>query len=146
MKISTRTRYGLRAMIDIALYSDQGPVLLKDIAKRQDISMKYLDHIITILKSAGFVKNAAGGHGGYVLTKPAEKVNVGLVVESLEGSLAPLACAENSKGCKRSGHCVTRKLWVKMSQAMKESLSLHLSELVADEKKRIQAESTSYSI
>src|SRR3989339_1134501 len=134
IKISTRAKYGLRAMIDIGVHSARGPVYLKDIAQRQEISMKYLDHIVTILKTRGFVKNGAGGHGGYVLVLPAEELFVNEIVEALEGSLSPSGCADSEKNCKRSGRCVTRRLWQRVKEGIREALSVRLSELVESEK------------
>lgn len=135
MKLSTKTRYGMSLVIDLAIYAKKEPVLLKDVSRRQAISLKYLDHILTALKIAGIVRNVGGGHGGYMLTKPAEKIYAYEVVNALEGSLSPLECVKDPKSCKRSGKCVQHRLWVKAKDAIKKTLTVTLAELAKEQMK-----------
>jgi Rrf2 family protein len=142
MKLSTRTRYGLRAVIDIIVNSSKGPVLLKDIARRQDISFKYLDHIITSLKVAGFVKNAPGRHGGYAMIRPPEQVYVYEIIEALEGGLAFLDCSDDPEKCSRATECVMKGVYANARNALKESFRISIEEL-AKKQEKIYAEKNS---
>lgn len=119
MRISTKGRYALRLMLDIALNSKDGiPVRVKDIAKRQEISGKYLEQIIAILNKAGFVRSIRGPQGGYLLTNPPEKYTVGMILRLTEGSLAPVACIEEEGFCNRMDKCVTVILWRKLNDVI----------------------------
>lgn len=112
MKISTKGRYALRMMIDIAENEEKGSVSLKDISKRQDISLKYLEQIVGLLTRAGFVKSRRGAGGGYVLTKSPEKYTVGDILRVTEGSLAPVACLEGEENlCSKAESCKAVKYW-----------------------------------
>ena len=97
MKISTKGRYGLKAMIDIAVYATENQTTLKNIALRQDISEAYLEQLVANLKKAGLVKSTRGAKGGYVLAKDAKEIKVGTILRALEGSLSPVDCEKN--GC-----------------------------------------------
>ena len=97
MKISTKGRYALRLMIDLAERSDGTPVSLKDVAKRQNISDKYLEQIISVLNRAGFVRSIRGAQGGYLLKKDPKEYTVGMILRLTEGSLAPVACIEDDE-------------------------------------------------
>ena len=118
MKISTRGRYALRLMLDIALTGEGGPVSLRDVAQRQGISDKYLEQIITPLSRAGLVRSVRGAGGGYLLTKQSEKYTVGEILRVLEGSLAPVSCAEDKGCCGRAEHCVTLEVWEEIAAAV----------------------------
>lgn len=118
MKLSTKARYGMRAMIDLALHCGDRPVLLKEIAKRQEVSMKYLDHIISALKAQGLVKNVKMKHGGYMLTKPPSKIKAYDVVRAVEGPLTPVECVDDPKICERSSFCVTIDLWRQIKESI----------------------------
>jgi Rrf2 family protein len=118
MKLSTRARYGTRALLDLALHSGDGTVLLKDIAQRQEISLPYLEHLITPLIAAGLVKSTRGARGGVILLKPAAEIKLSDVLELLEGSIAPVDCVNNPKICHRSAFCVTRDIWIEMKKVM----------------------------
>ncbi|MDD2351640.1 MAG: RrF2 family transcriptional regulator, partial [Synergistaceae bacterium] len=108
MKISTRGRYALRLMLDLALNDPDQYVTIKSISERQDISNKYLEQIITALSRAGYVKSIRGAQGGYKLARPAEEYTVGMVLRLIEGSLAPVACMDDTPNkCPRSNNCVT---------------------------------------
>lgn len=119
MKISTKGRYALRLMIDLATNDTGEPIRVKEVAERQGISDKYLEQIISILNKAGFVKSVRGPQGGYILKKKPEDYTVGMILRLTEGSLAPVACVEEEEtDCDRQGGCVTYLLWKKISDAI----------------------------
>ena len=119
MKISTRGRYALRLMLDIAVNASTKPVSIKEIAKRQGISDKYLEQIISILNGAGFVRSVRGAQGGYTLTKRPDEYTVGKILRLTEGSLAPVACvAEDAVPCEKIETCATIELWRRLNDAI----------------------------
>lgn len=118
MKISTKGRYALRLMLDIALAGGEAPVSLRDVAQRQDISDKYLEQIITPLGRAGLVRSVRGAGGGYLLTRRPEEYTVGEILRVLEGSLAPVSCAEDKGCCGRAERCVTVEVWEEIAAAV----------------------------
>lgn len=119
MKISTKGRYALRLMIDIAVNSADKPVSIKEIAARQDISDKYLEQIISVLNSAGFVRSIRGSQGGYVLRKTPSEYTVGMILRLTEGSLAPVACVEeDAVYCDRQETCATVEVWRRLNDAI----------------------------
>lgn len=121
MRISTKGRYALRLLIDIALNDEGDPIRIKDIARRQGISDKYLEQIVSILNKAGYVRSIRGPQGGYKLTKPLSKYTVGSVLRVIEGNLAPVSCLETDENeCERKGECVTLILWEKLNEAINE--------------------------
>lgn len=121
MKISTKGRYALRLMLDIALNDAKTPVRIKDIAERQQISDKYLEQIVSSLNKAGFVKSLRGPQGGYRLTKKPEEYTVGMILRLIEGSLAPVACLDDDiNNCTRADRCPTLILWEKLYDAISE--------------------------
>ena len=127
MKVSTRGRYALRLMLDLALNNTGEPVRLKDVAKRQEISEKYLEQIISILNKAGFVKSVRGPAGGYSLKRKPEEYTVGMILRLTEGSLAPVDCVD----CGREDQCVTVMLWKKLNDAINSVVdNITLADLV----------------
>lgn len=120
MKISTKGRYALRIMIDLAMNVDKGPIRVKDIASRQDISEKYLEQIIAMFNKAGYVKSIRGAQGGYLLTKEPTEYTVGMILRLAEGSIAPASCVDGTDGCDKKGACVSAMLWEKMNNAVNE--------------------------
>jgi Rrf2 family transcriptional regulator, cysteine metabolism repressor len=122
MKLSTRTRYGMRALVELTLRHNHHPVQLKEIAERQQISLAYLEHLIIPLISAGIVKSTRGVHGGIELAKPAEKIKLKEILEVLEGPLNPVDCLKDAKNCSRSGSCATRDVWNDLKKAMENVL------------------------
>ena len=119
MKISTKGRYALRLMLDIALHDTDEPVRVKDIAKRQDISVKYLEQIISVLVRAEYLRSIRGPQGGYRLTKKPEDYKVGMILRLTEGSLAPVDCLMGEDNdCSRASECVTLRLWKELDQAI----------------------------
>ena len=136
MRLSTRSRYGMRMILDIALHGNRGPVRIGDIAERQDISMKYLEKLIRLLKDAGFIDSKRGPRGGHIIARPLEDITVGEVVRVLEGQRALTECAESDKACavcSLSVDCLTREIWKEASDAMFDKLdSMTLAALVHD--------------
>lgn len=132
MKISTKGRYALRTLIDLAQHSDQGLVALKDIAGRQEISQKYLEQIVTQMSKAGFLKGVRGPQGGYRLAREPKEVNVAEILEAIEGSLAPVTClGSETNECDRCGDCSTLDLWTGLYECVMNYLtSITLQDLV----------------
>lgn len=119
MKISTKGRYALRLMLDLATYSDGAPISIKDIAGRQQISEKYMEQIISVLNKAGYVQSIRGAQGGYLLKRKPEEYTVGMILRLTEGDLAPVSCVgEGSIDCDRREQCVTVKVWEKINDAV----------------------------
>lgn len=123
MKLSTRSRYGTRMMLDLAQHYDDGPVQIGEIAKRQDISVKYLEQLIIPLKKANYITSVRGPKGGHVLAKPPEEITVGEVVKVLEGGIDLTDCIENPDICDRSETCLTRCIWESATRAMFQELN-----------------------
>jgi Rrf2 family protein len=122
MKISTRARYGLRLMVDLAVKHGKGPILLKDVSRSQEISEKYLSQIIIPLKTAGLVKSFRGAHGGYTLQRDPAKINLLEVVSALEGDLSLVEVVASPASCSRTDICVTQEVWHQVSRAMVSTL------------------------
>lgn len=119
MKVSSKGRYALRLMLDIAQHDTGSPVRIKDISSRQKISDKYLEQIISALNKAGFVRSVRGPQGGYLLTRKPEEYTVGMILRMTEGSLAPVACLEEEAGsCERQDSCVTFRVWKELNDAI----------------------------
>ena len=122
MKLSTRARYGTRALLDLAINSSSEPVPLKSIAKRQALSLTYLEHLVTPLIAAGFVRSVRGSRGGIALAKPPKEIKLIDVLQVLEGASYPVECIGDPSLCNRSGTCVTRDLWSEVQDAMNQVL------------------------
>lgn len=122
MKLSTRGRYGVRLMLDLALHYGEGPILLRDIAERQEISEKYLWQLINPLKTTGLVNSLRGAHGGYVLGKPPEAISIKAILQILEGPLCLVDCVDNPALCERSLSCISRDIWGEASKNMQQTL------------------------
>ena len=122
MKLSTRARYGMRALVDLTLRNNNKPVQLKDIAECQEISLAYLEHLVIPLVSAGIIKSTRGVHGGIELAKSPEEIKLLDILEALEGPLAPVHCLKDKKSCARSSSCATRDVWDDMKKAMEKVL------------------------
>lgn len=147
MKLSTRARYGTRALLDIALNGQGRPVLLRDIAQRQEISTIYLEHLVTPLIAAGILRSTRGAKGGVWLTRPPHEIKLSEIVQPLEGSLAPVQCVDDPQYCQRSASCVTREVWSKMKEAMNGILeSTTLQDLVERQKAKEPAADGMYYI
>jgi len=128
MKLSTRGRYGTRAILDLALHHAEEPVALKDVAERQQISLPYLEHLVKPLIDGGIIRSVKGPKGGILLAKEPADIRLSDIIQALEGSVSPVECVDNPKLCGRSGQCVTRDVWEEMQKAMNgvlESITLH---------------------
>jgi Rrf2 family protein len=123
MRISTRTRYGMRLMINLARNFNNGYSLLKDVAKSESISEKYLSLIVIPLKSAGFLNATRGSRGGYSLAKPPSEIGIKDIIETMEGDLCLIECVKNKSTCNKSSNCVSRDLWLGLSNEIVEHLS-----------------------
>lgn len=132
MKISTKGRYALRLMLDLALNNTGEYITIKSIAARQEISDKYLEQIITQLSKSGFVKSIRGAQGGYRLAKTPEEYTVGSILRLIEGSLAPVACLDDDPNeCNRSSLCATLDVWIQLNDAINNVVdNITLSDLV----------------
>ena len=137
MKISTKGRYALRLMLDIALYSENKPVSIKEISKRQGISDKYLEQIISLLNSAGYVRSIRGPQGGYLLTREPQEYTVGMILKLTEGSLAPVICVEDDASpCDNMGCCPTVEIWKRLNNAINDVVeNITLADLIEWSKK-----------
>jgi Rrf2 family transcriptional regulator, iron-sulfur cluster assembly transcription factor len=123
MKLSTRSRYGTRLILDMAQHQDKVPIQLGEIAKRQNISLKYLEQIIRPLKRANYVKSFRGAKGGHILAKAPGQITVGEVVAVMEGGSFLASCLKSPRACQRAGECPTRFLWMEASRAFFERLN-----------------------
>ncbi len=131
MKITTRSRYGTRMMVELAAHYDQGPLQIGEISRKQGLSVKYLEQLIIPLKRAGLVRSVRGPKGGHILTRPPEEITVWDVVSVLEGSKGVTLCVPNPDICERSHICPTRDVWSLVSKAIRETLSqITLADLV----------------
>ncbi|MDO5416879.1 MAG: Rrf2 family transcriptional regulator [Lachnospiraceae bacterium] len=135
MKISTKGRYSLRMMLEFALHPDEC-TKISQVAERQQISVKYLEQIVTILCRAGYVKSMRGAQGGYRLTRDPSEYTVGQILRLTEGNLAPVACLEDDVNqCGRSGCCPTLKVWKELDQAINQVVDrVTLADLVEEQK------------
>ena len=147
MKLSTRARYGTRALLDLALHQGNEPVQLKDIAERQEISLPYLEHIIAPLVGSGIVRSIRGTHGGLRLVRNPREVRLGEVVHLLEGTTAPVECVNHPETCSRSESCVTREIWGEIKNKIDETLdAITLQDLMERQEKKDFAGKAIYQI
>ena len=138
MKLSTRSRYGTRMVLDMAQHYHEGHVQMGDIARRQNVSVKYLEQLIIPLKKANYIKSVRGPRGGHTLARPPEEITVGEIVEVLEGGINLVNCVGNPDVCDRSGSCLTRAIWKSATRAMYNELhSITLSDMLQRRGKRL---------
>lgn len=131
MKLSTKGRYATSAMLDLALNYRKEPVVLKDIAERQQISEQYLEHLIGFLKVAGLVKSVRGANGGFMLVKSPSEIKVSHIIQAVEGSTALVKCVDNPHVCPRSDECLTRSIWTRATKAVDDVFdSISLQNLI----------------
>ena len=136
MKLSTKGRYGVKAMFDLAQHHGKGPIPLNSIAERKNISEHYLEQLIAVLRKAGLVKSIRGAQGGYTLAKPPDEITIGDIVRILEGPIAPVDCVseEDPEPCNRADFCVTRTIWAKVRDSVADVLdSITLADMVKEE-------------
>lgn len=145
MKISSRGEYGVRAMLDLALHYGQGPIPLKKIAERQDISEHYLEQLIASLRKAGLVISHRGAQGGYELAATPGETKVSDIIRVLEGPIAPMECVEENPGdCSHTAKCATRVLWKKLQESMEAVLENTTLEWLAQEAHKLKATDDSF--
>lgn len=138
MKLSTRGRYAPRAMLDLALNYGKRPMSLKNIGRRQEISERYLEHIMIALQSAGLVQSTRGSRGGFSLAKLPKEIKLSQIIQAVEGSIAPVACVDDPKLCNRVDTCVTHEIWRKLKKAMLKVFdSVTLEDMVKMQKKKL---------
>lgn len=139
VKLSTKGRYGLRALIDLALYSEEEAVSIQSIANRQNISVSYLEQLVRKLKKEGLVTSVRGAQGGYKLAKPADKISVGDVLRAMEGSISAVSCGTGENvHCQGEDLCVTRYVWQRINASIQETVdSIMLYQLV-EESRRVR--------
>jgi Rrf2 family protein len=131
MKLSARTKYGVRLMVELALKFGKGPVFLRDIAKKEEISEKYLSQIVIPLKAKGLINSYRGAYGGYTLSRSPSEITIKEIVEILEGNLTLVECVENPAVCKRVCGCVSRTVWIRLKEKISETLSsINLDDLI----------------
>lgn len=123
MRLSTRARYGTRLMLELALNFDKGTIFLKVIAKEEEISEKYLSHLVIPLKASGLISSSRGVHGGYRLAKPPTQITLKEIVQTLEGSISFVECVKNPSVCSRVSKCATRSIWEKLDEKISDELS-----------------------
>lgn len=147
MKMSTRGRYGTRALLEMSRHYGEGPLLLKDIARRQQISLGYLEQLMGPLVSAGLVKTGRGAKGGVWLARPPGEIKLSHAMSALEGEITLVECVINPGACKRSRACATRDVWGEMKHAIDSVLeSVTMQDLVERQEKKEQPGSQNYSI
>jgi Rrf2 family cysteine metabolism transcriptional repressor len=122
MKLSTRTRYGLRAILELADNYGKGPLQTRIIAEHQDISVKYLEQLMAALKSAGLVRSQRGAKGGYILSQPPDKIKISDVFDVFEGPVATVECVDNEDFCARAADCIARQVWSEIQRAINNVL------------------------
>ena len=145
MKISTKGRYAVRVMLDLALNNTGQCIKVKDIATRQDISEKYLEQIIAMLNKAGFVNSVRGAQGGYRIAKDPSEYTVGMILRLTEGSMAPVACLDEGAECEQCDTCETLEVWRELYDAINGVIdSVTIADLVA--KRQLREGSLNYSI
>ncbi|HBG23118.1 MAG TPA: Rrf2 family transcriptional regulator [Peptococcaceae bacterium] len=138
MRLSTRGRYGLRAMLDIAIDQSDEPVTLASISERQGVSIGYLEQLMVPLKKEGLIRSVRGAQGGYLLSRVPENITVGDIIRTLEGPIAPVACVSEDypEECDRAEGCVTRLVWAKVRDSIVDVLdSLTLYDMVEEARK-----------
>lgn len=138
MRLSTRGRYGLKAMFDLAIHYGDGPIPLKTIAERQGLSDHYLEQLIATLRKAGLVKSVRGAQGGYMLSTAPKNITVGDIIRTLEGPLAPADCVieEDPVSCEKASYCVTKVVWEKIRDSINDVIdSITLGNMLEDYEK-----------
>ncbi len=135
MRLSTRGRYSTRLMMELAFHYGERPVLLKDISKSQEISLKYLAQLIMPLKIAGLIKASRGAHGGYFLSKHPKDIKLSEIIAAVEGPLDLVECVNNPAICSRSDFCITREIWTEISNKFFETLDSYTLQQIMERQK-----------
>ena len=135
MRLSTKGRYGLKAMFQLALHYGEGPIPLNNIAQEQNISENYLEQLVATLKKDGFLESVRGSQGGYYLSKSPSKITVGNILRALEGDIAPVDCVINGDDiiCERAEYCVTKLVWEKIRDSIDDVIdSITLQDMIVE--------------
>ena len=142
MKLSTKGRYGLRAIVDLARFSEEEPVSISSISAREDISEGYLEQLMALLKKAGLVKSIRGAAGGYVLARPAGQISVGDVLRALEGKLEPAECAayHPDEGCQAEDSCVKKYVWKKINDSINDTVNGIMLDALLEKSRELRPE------
>ena len=137
LKLSTKGQYGVRAMFELAKNYENGPLSIKEIAQRQDVSVSYLEQLLNKLRKSKLISSQKGPGGGYVMNRKPEEISVGMILNSLEGPVAITQCLDPStKGCKRVDGCVAHLLWKSLGEKIEDFLeTINLKDLVKEESK-----------
>lgn len=147
MKISTKIRYGARALIELACRYGEGPIELKEIARKERIPLKYLEQVIIPLRAGGLVKSVRGSKGGYALARPPSEIRLSDVVEAVEGPTCLVECVRDPGSCERSSVCVTRDVWAEVTSAIHGVFySITMEEMVRRKREREGSNSPMYQI
>ena len=147
MKVSTRGRYGLRVLLDVALHQEQGPVALRDVSHRQAISHKYLWQVVNPLQAAGILRAIRGSRGGYVLARAPEEVSIRDIVSILEGPVTVVACVTDPKACDHSVSCTAHDAWAEIEKKLNDAMSsITLKELIRRHREQQNRDVASYMI
>lgn len=147
MKLSTKGRYGLRALIDLAQYSENEAVSISSIAQRQNISESYLEQLVAKLRKAGLVTSIRGAQGGYRLARPASTISVGDVLRALEGNLRAVECsAQTEAGCEGADVCVTKYVWQRINESIAKTVDEMMLDQLVEESRKAQEKRTNQSV
>ena len=147
MKLSTKGRYGLRALIDLAQYSEQEAVSISSISQRQNISESYLEQLVAKLRKAGLVTSIRGAQGGYRLARPASTISVGDILRALEGNLEAVECtAHTEEGCDGSDLCVTKYVWQRINESIAKTVDEMMLDQLVEESRKAQKKRTNQSV
>jgi Rrf2 family protein len=139
MKLSSRSRYGFRAILELAIEYGKGPVQIKTISDRESISNKYLEQLIAMMKASGLVRSIRGPKGGYVLARPPSEIKLSDIFRTLEGPLFTVECLEHPDMCSRFADCVTRDLWAEVQEAVLKILEGRTLQDMVDKAKKVAA-------
>jgi len=140
IRLSTKGRYGTRSMLELALRRGSGPVLIKQVAAAQEIPVKYLEHVLTLLRVAGLVKAYRGPRGGYVLARDPAEITLNQMLTALEGPVSLVHCQEMPEECSRSETCVTQDIWTDISERMVDFMNgITLEDIVAMHHRKVEA-------
>ncbi len=147
MRLSTKGRYGVRAMVDLAMAGQSAPVTVTDIARRQEISARYLEHMMLRLSAQGLVRPVHGRSGGFVLARPAADITLAQVIEAVEGPFCIVACVSDPGACKRSPLCSARDIWCGLSEAVERYLQgITLEDAAGRQRRKLESGAPSYDI
>jgi Rrf2 family protein len=140
MKLSTRTRYGMQAILELADNFGKGPIQTRVIAEHQDISIKYLEQLMSMLKSSGLVRSQRGSKGGYILAKTPDKIKLSEIFDVLEGPVVTVECVNNENFCRKAEDCIAKQVWMQVHKAIKDVLeSMTLKDVLNKAKENWQS-------